>query len=351
MSLTDKDKALRLTGIGGSDIGAICGLANFKKPIDVWLDKRGKGTDTSSLPAKCGIALEPVAAGEYELRHDCKLAGPFASHRTDVAPWHIISVDRLELLTPDPFPAPEFGALPARDTIARLVEIKTTNWFGGRAFGVDGSDDLPLSHLAQVQWYLAGLGVDHAIVAVIINTSDYREFHVERDTELQGYLLERGEAFWQLVQKGVEPEADGSDSFKRYLQTRYKRTVDIMVPPSPDIDAITLDLRRATALKKAIDKQVKKLAQVIQHRIGEAEGVETAEGACTFKFDRTGRIPYKDLVTDLLLRNRMTADEADEYIESFRNDPPRRFLTPQKWRKDEIGRPIPELLEMGMEGR
>lgn len=346
MTLSAQDKALRLTGIGGSDIGAICGLSRYKKPIDVWREKKGHDGFEQSEPALWGQVLEEPIAREYARRHDANVVGPFPTVR--VAGWHLMSIDRLELgfgagvdFSVDGFPAPH--------NIARLIEIKTANWYSGHAFGLDGSDDLPLAYLAQVAWYLAGLDIEHATVAALINTSDYREFHIERDRELEGYLLERGEAFWKLVESNTPPDPDGSDSFKRYLQTRFDKTTEIMIPSSPDIEQVAAKLRSVRAVARVVEREQKILEQQLQNAIGEADGVETAAGKVTYKFDRSGKVRTSALIEELFQRASLSTIREEELIEEHRGPPPRRFIVPRAWGKDEIAIDAAALLGEGGE--
>ena len=41
--------AARRSGIGGSDIAAICGLSPYQTPYDVWLDKLGQWETVARL--------------------------------------------------------------------------------------------------------------------------------------------------------------------------------------------------------------------------------------------------------------------------------------------------------------
>ena len=41
----------RRRGIGGSDVGAICGISKYKSPIDVYLDKIGQSEETEQSEA------------------------------------------------------------------------------------------------------------------------------------------------------------------------------------------------------------------------------------------------------------------------------------------------------------
>lgn len=337
MTLSAADKALRLTGIGGSDIGAICGLSRYRKPIDVWREKKGHDGYTESEPAIWGQLLEAPIACEYSRRHDdCYLGGPYPTKRTDVARWHLMSPDRIVATDIDNthHPVRRFE-IPHRSQIVRLIEIKTANWYSGRSFGVDGSDDLPLAYMAQVAWYLAGLDIEHATVAALINTSDYREFHVGRDTELEGYLLERGEAFWKLVESNTPPDPDGSESFKRYLQTRFNRTTEIMIPSSPDIEELAKRLRGARAVERAVKKHVTIYEQQLQNAIGSADGVEIDGGKITYKFDSCGKVRPSGAIEDLMSMMDWDAKKADQFLDDHRGPAPRRFIAPRAWGKDE----------------
>ncbi len=342
MGLTHEQKTIRRSGIGGSDIGAVCGLSKWRSPIDVYLDKIGKGGPYEETPAtQWGHRLEPVIASAYAEKHGAVLVGPFDPIRTDVAPWHIMTIDRLQVAdgfvcsgNPD--------VLPPREHTLRLIEIKSASWQGAaHGFGAAGTDALPLTYLAQVAWYLAGLKIQHATVAALINTNDYREYVVERDPELEGYLLERGATFWRQVETRQAPEPDGSESFRRYLQNRFRRTTELIVASSPDVDAVAGQLRAAKLLHRELKKRTDLLEQQLQLAIGANDGIDTEHGKLTYRFDKRGRTNWKAVAAHMA---KAFDQDLDALAQAHAHDRPRRFLSPRAWLTDELPSALNNLL-------
>ena len=57
--------ARRRTGIGGSDVGAICGVDPFRGPLDVYLEKIGANEEEFNANMDAGIRLEPIVKDLY----------------------------------------------------------------------------------------------------------------------------------------------------------------------------------------------------------------------------------------------------------------------------------------------
>jgi len=63
----DRDfHAQRLTGLGGSDIGAVLGLSPYRTPYEVWLEKTQRAEPfTGNLATRFGTFAEQFVADEY----------------------------------------------------------------------------------------------------------------------------------------------------------------------------------------------------------------------------------------------------------------------------------------------
>lgn len=340
--LTQEQQLFRRSGLGGSDIAAVCGLSPFRKPIDVYLDKVAEGEPDELPPTNAqrfGSVLEPVVADEYARRHEVEVLGPFSSMRVEGRPWHLYTLDRI-VLTSKPEGITTIAAagreLPPRDAIDRVLEIKTAGIGTARTYGADGTDDLPEHIVCQVAWYLAAVEVEQATVAALINTSDYREFHVQRDRELEGYLLDEGEKFWQRIARREPPEPDGSESFGQYLRQRFDRNVGNILPANPEVDEFAADLAAMRRHAKQTAQGIELLEQRIKLAIGDADGIETSSGRISWKCDRVGRVSYRDLAVELM--SELPEPVRDELLASHRGTAPRRFITPRKWLQTETNK-------------
>lgn len=178
--LTTTQLEARRHGIGGSDIGAICGLSPYKTPVDVYLSKLAPEPYEQSQQAYWGSLMEPLIAQDYAVRHKVALDHP-EQRRHAVYEWALGNVDAL---------------VPKQ----AVVEFKTV-WPNSpleNQFGEEGSDRVPDSYLAQVLWYLAIFDLPRAhIVAMFMRSATVREYVIERQAPLEAMLLERGRLFWE----------------------------------------------------------------------------------------------------------------------------------------------------------
>lgn len=76
----NKEKWLkeRKTYIGGSDLGSILGINNFRTELDVYFEKTSEGIteDATSEAAYWGTVLEDVVATEYAKRSGFNIEKP-----------------------------------------------------------------------------------------------------------------------------------------------------------------------------------------------------------------------------------------------------------------------------------
>lgn len=177
---TQEFLASRQTGIGGSDIGAILGISPFKTAMDVYLAKIDPNpSEEESELLYWGHALEPAIIGRFEKEHGLHVNRPDAIARHPEHDWMVANLDGIIL-----------------DSKPGVLEIKNVNQFAVKQWGEAGSDNVPLTYVAQCAWYMAVMDFDYAVVAALFGGHDYREFRIERDKELEKLLIERGHDFW-----------------------------------------------------------------------------------------------------------------------------------------------------------
>jgi putative phage-type endonuclease len=223
--------ANRQNFLGGSDIGAILGLSPFRTAVDVWLEKTGKATNQlDSLALRFGSFAESFIANEY-----AKSTGfTTLEHKPAIIhPDHYFlqaHIDRLVLTKNDPslnscdllddklgdvFPE----KLPNNNAVNknnRLLECKTANPFYQQDWGEPGTDEVPLHYLCQCSWYLALTKAEQIDLAVLFGNSDFRIYHIYRDTQLESDLLKHAIDFWQkYVLTDKPPAAKNQEDYKR----------------------------------------------------------------------------------------------------------------------------------------
>jgi putative phage-type endonuclease len=203
MSLDASQLAVRRTGITGTDMPAILGLSSFRTALDVWLDKCGKVPPVETTDdMERGTYLEDGARRWYAHRT--------GALRVDVPGTVVSRRNPLIIATPD-------GVAHFRDG-ERALEIKMPSTAHG--WGEPGTDAIPEWYLPQVAWQLAALDMQQADVFAVLDGKP-RLYHVTRDAELEGLLVEHAERFWRdHVQTGRPPEVTARDAA---AVTRWRR--------------------------------------------------------------------------------------------------------------------------------
>jgi putative phage-type endonuclease len=164
----------RATGIGGSDVGILCGLSKWESPY-TWVAKRlGKipSNMETSEPMEWGTRLEaPILDAFIE-------KNPHLTVYRDAGSWH--HADRpWQLANPDALYQDANGTW-------GIVEVKTARYEDDWD---EKNNTIPASYRAQVLWYLQTFGFQHAYVVVLFSGSKFRVFEVttndfEADTNL-----------------------------------------------------------------------------------------------------------------------------------------------------------------------
>lgn len=187
--------ALRLRGIGGSDVAGILGLSPWNSPFKVWAVKTGK-LDDSFVPseaAEWGNRLEPLVLDKIEEEFpDYKIYRNVGTWANNERPWQLANPDAL-YETPD-------GRL-------GIIEVKTSRYEDGWENGQP-----PVHYQTQVQWYAQTLGLDAPIlVAALFSGSKFRVFELEVNKFQQDMFLAEVEKFRDdYIVLDVKPDFDGS---------------------------------------------------------------------------------------------------------------------------------------------
>jgi predicted phage-related endonuclease len=379
MTTTEKDVArarwleVRRSGLGGSDLAAICG-ASVKKPIEVWEDKRGIAPpDVQSDEAYWGHVHEPGVARRWAADTGLVLLEVPTMRRTD-RPWHLGTPDRFgwepikvgmsvggvsgEPIDPcdlagtmDLFEIPISAAPIAGIELAdeaealrfyqgapaglhvvprpdRALEIKTHGWPAGSRYGEEGTDQVPQDKRIQVCWYMALFDLPVWDLAGLSGTNRDRTFRVHRDLQLEAVLLEEGEHFWGMVQRGERPEPDGSDAFQDHIRRTFPAADG--TEKIADVHAVELayQLKMAKQAKAAAVEREKTLSQDLQLVMGAASRLVSPEGQLllTWNRDKVGKLQETAFQHHLRDLAGMTDEEYQAAYDRFRGEPGRKLL-------------------------
>ena len=195
--------AVRNKGIGGSDIGAICGVSPFSSARQIYFNKTGQYEEALKPGAASlermhfGHLLEPIVADEFARRTGKKLLEIDATFAHKDFPWMRANVDRL-IVDDDGKP---YG----------ILECKTTSEYNNDEWE---SGDILLSYVYQLNWYLHILDLTYGAFACLVGGNKFYYYEVYRNDELiNDTLIPAAKNFWyNNVQKLIEPELQATDT-------------------------------------------------------------------------------------------------------------------------------------------
>ena len=273
MALTAEQHAFRRRGIGASEISAVVGLNRWKRPIDVWESKTGRVEPSPASPAtERGDFLEPALREWYAHRFDRDVVLSDTLQHPDFP---------LVLATPDGISRDRDGGDPI------LLEIKSPGNRTQMDWGADGSDDIPLYYLPQLQWSMAVARLPRAhLVALVFG--ELRCYPIEYDDDVFRELLSKATEFWdRYVKTDTPPPPEGSRSYADYLARRFKKAQqDDEVVRSLTIDRIVGRLQKAEERERTAAYHAEKCRTELKAILGERSRCEGDWGHISWKNNR-----------------------------------------------------------------
>lgn len=195
--------AVRNKGIGGSDIGAICGVSPFSSARQIYLKKTGQydeATQQSSDSSErmlFGHLLEPIVANEFARRTGKLLVEAGATFAHKDYSWMRANVDRL-IVDENGVP---YG----------ILECKTTSEYNNDAWE---SGDILMSYMYQLNWYMHILDLKYGAFACLVGGNKFYHYEVFRNDDLiNDVLVPKATEFWyDNVLALKEPELQAGDT-------------------------------------------------------------------------------------------------------------------------------------------
>ena len=214
--------AARSRGIGGSDIGPICGVSVFTSARQIYLRKTGqypdsiKPDDASSERMHFGHMLEPIVADEYARRvlcddgehPDLHLVNYEATFQHLEYPWALANVDRF-IVDSDGKPV-------------GILECKTTSEYMNEEWA---EGEILTTYLYQLNWYLFVTGLKWGAFACLVGGNKFYTYEVMRNDELiNDILIPKAKEFWEVnVMQLKEPEMQQTDT--EFVNGLYNKAV------------------------------------------------------------------------------------------------------------------------------
>lgn len=226
--------AARKTGLGGSDIPAICGLNPYTSPLEIWMKKTGRPVPRRDNPvldeaAEMGHELEPVVARRFTKNTGLPaLQNPGTLRRPDL-PHAIVNLDRYTVEND------QFG----------IVELKTRSSYALN----DWLDDVPVDTQVQAQWQLAVTGWTFGYAACLIGGQRTIVHRLDRDEQMIADLLAIADEFWGWVTSDTPPPVDGSVATGQLLDRIHAN------PTEKDVVADAREVDKWIAIRRTAKEQ------------------------------------------------------------------------------------------------
>jgi len=318
MALTEAQLAIRRTGVTGTDMGALLGLSPFSTPFDVWLEKMNKAPPREQTEdMERGMFLEAGARQWY-------------AHRTGALrvdePGTVVSRrNPLVIATPD-------GLALQRDGW-RVLEIKMPENDAG--WGEPGTDAVPDYYLPQVLWQLVATEHETCDVFAVLRGKP-RLYHVTRDVELEGLLVDTAERFWRdHVVTGRPPEVTGADlpSVSRWLR-RHETSEYLDFGALEPMAQVTLEeYLRSYAEESAAAERLALWEARAKLVVGSAPGVsglpeELGVRRLDWQAQKSGRVAWKD-VAEVLAKQHNVGPTQLRALATENTGEPARPFTPR----------------------
>ncbi|MEU8870512.1 lambda-exonuclease family protein [Streptomyces javensis] len=259
--------AVRRSGIGGSDVAAILGLAGkYNSPRRVFETKHGRTVpgDTDTEYAEIGREIEDFIARLFSKRTGIPIATPPGTLVNNTHPWMLANVDRYAL--------DGDGGVVAPIECKNRSEYQLDDW-------EDGVPDAPA---LQAHWYMAVGGWSYAWVAALVGGNKFRYHRIERDEDMIDELIRLcGEWYQRHIVEGFPPPADGLEDTKNILgrlwEVKPDDVVDVDLGKAKGLRAYRADLK---AQMGKLDRELTTVENEMRLLTGDAElakcGAKTA---------------------------------------------------------------------------
>lgn len=243
--LNERQRAIRATGIGASEVASIFEMNPYRQPIDVWLSKRGMVTTAPEIEIE-GRLSKSKLGGLVE--------GALLDVYREVTRFSVRHMKHLTLrdrITPRVLASPD--ALGRREDIGCEIKIvgmrMAHHWQDG-----DEGETVPDYVELQCQQNMLVTGRAAWDVIALINGTDFRIRRVEANAELHAILREEITEWWARYVEGEEaPPIRSTDERKRYFAARYpgSEKTGCRAEDDADVGALVEYARQCAAQKRA----------------------------------------------------------------------------------------------------
>lgn len=255
-------KAVRNKGIGGSDVGAICGVSPFSSARQIYFNKTGQFEEAMQPGAASlermhfGHLLEPIVADEFRIRELTVDKNRYG--------WNLINLDATVCHKDHPWMRANVDRLivDEKGNVVGILECKTTSEYNNEEWE---NGDILMSYIYQLNWYMYILDIKWGAFACLVGGNKFYSYEVYRNDELlRDTILPAVEDFWfNNVLKLREPELQAVDTaFANDTYSEVERNSEVVLEDeeSDNLAAVVFEC-------KAKIKELEKTMEEAQNRL------------------------------------------------------------------------------------
>jgi putative phage-type endonuclease len=240
-------------GIGGSDSSVICGINQYKSPIELWLEKTGQMPyQEAGEAAYWGTQLESLVRAEFTKRTGIEVIELDAILQHDEHEFMFANLDGL-------CNCPTHGKC--------VFEAKTASAYKL----ADWEDKIPDEYMLQIQHYIAVTDCVGAYVAVLIGGNTFKWRYIPRDDEIISMLIQLEGDFWEHVQNNTPPPLDGSEATARFLGEKFSNSNDTRIALPATAEELIYQYAAADAKVCEFSEQKQLAENLLKNMLGENE--------------------------------------------------------------------------------
>ena len=181
--ITEAQRAMRMNGIGSSDIPILAGLLTKYGKDESWLFNLKTGQMPEEPPNEAmswGVTLEPIIYAKVAALAGWIVQPDNATHRMTLQEWAYCHPDGAIL------------AHPERQGVG-VLEIKNSRYYSV----AKGPSDY---QVCQLQWQLLVTGADYGVLAVLEAGQQLHITTHDPDEQIAAKLYSMAQAFWRRVE-------------------------------------------------------------------------------------------------------------------------------------------------------
>jgi putative phage-type endonuclease len=263
-SVDDRDEWLRQrrTGIGASEIAAVCGCSPWNSPFSMWAHKTGQVPEKDqSEPMRWGQLLEPVIMAEYAVRSGRTAGRHGLMLRSKEYPWALATLDgETAVEGQNPWP----------------LEIKNAS-----AYVADEWKSGPPEHyMLQIQQQALVTGANVVTSACLLGGNRLVWCDVPRDERLIQKIIYHGEEMWSRIVNKNPPPVDSSEHTRSALHGIFPESDGKSIGLEAEFVDVADQLEVAKAEMNSAKTRVTELENRVKLALGSASKGILPDGRC-----------------------------------------------------------------------